>query len=134
MTPASCPRWKPAARSGSSQRAAPDTPTLSVVRRFIDPDGTRRTWEEHAAAGLRIGDEAAANEYVKRGRVHAGDRDTMTDAAYTAWLADTRTGARSLLIAADNDTVRELNERARADLVAAGTVDDTQHRRSCATG
>ena len=51
----------------------------------------------------------------------------MTDAAYAAWLADTRTGASSLLIAADNDTVRELNERARADLVAAGTVDDS-HR------
>ena len=57
--------------------------------------------------------------------MHGGDRDTMTDAAYTAWLTDTRTGAKSLLIAADNDTVRELNERARADLVAAGTVDDT---------
>ena len=37
--------------------------------------------------------------------MHGGDRDTMTDAAYTAWLADTRTGAKSLLIAADNDTV-----------------------------
>ena len=35
---------------------------------------------------------------------------------------------KSLLIAADNDTVRELNERARADLVAAGTVDDTSTR------
>jgi conjugative relaxase-like TrwC/TraI family protein len=103
----------------------PDAPTLSVVRRFIDPDGTRRTWEEHAAAGLRTGDESAATEYLQRGRVHGGDRDTMTDAAYTAWLDDTRTGAKSLLIAADVDTVRELNERARADLVTAGTVDDT---------
>ena len=45
--------------------ARPDTPTLTVVRRFIDPDGTRRDWEEHAAAGLRTGDESAANEYVQ---------------------------------------------------------------------
>ena len=49
----------------------------------------------------------------------------MTDAAYTAWLADTRAGGAASLIAADNDTVRELNRRARADLVAAGAVDDT---------
>jgi len=105
--------------------ARSDTPTLSVVRRFVEPDGTRRTWEEHAAAGLRTGDQSAASEYVHRGRVRGGDRDTMTAAAYTAWLDNTRTGAKSLLIAADSDTVRELNQRARADLVTAGTVDDT---------
>ena len=46
---------------GLLARARTDTPTLTVVRRFIDPDGTRRTWEEHAAAGLRTGDESAAS-------------------------------------------------------------------------
>ena len=61
-----------------------------VPRTRTAPAGT---WEEHAAAGLRVGDKSAANEYVKRGRVHAGDRDTMTGAAYTGWLADTRSGA-----------------------------------------
>ncbi len=63
-----------------------DTPTLTEVRRFIDSDGTRRTWEEHAAAGLRTGEESAATEYLQHGRVHGGDRDTMTYAAYAAWL------------------------------------------------
>ena len=104
--------------------ARADTPTLSVVRRFIDPDGTRRTWEEHAAAGLRIGDETALTTYAEHGRVAGGERDDMIDAAYAAWLTDTQHGHASLLIAADNDTVHDLNERARTDLVAAGTVDD----------
>ncbi len=49
----------------------------------------------------------------------------MTDAAYAAWLVDTRAGLSSLLIAADNDSVRELNERARTDLIAVGAVDDS---------
>ncbi len=102
----------------------PDTPTLSVVRRFTDPDGSRRVWEENAAAGLRVGDETAAAEYIRRGRVHAGERDDMVDTAYAAWLADTAGGVGSVLIAADNDTVRTLNQRARADLVAGGAVDD----------
>ena len=93
--------------------------------RFTDPDGTRRRWEEHAAAGLRIGDETALAGYTDHGRVAGGGRDDMTAAAYTGWLADTRSGVGSLLIAGDNDTVRELNDRARTDLVAAGAVDDT---------
>jgi hypothetical protein len=48
----------------------------------------------------------------------------MTDQAFAGWLTDVRTGMSSVLVAADNDTVVELNQRARADLVQAGQVDD----------
>jgi hypothetical protein len=50
----------------------------------------------------------------------------MVDQAYLAWQADTRAGKSSILIAADNDTVGMLNERAQADLVAQGVVDPEQ--------
>ena len=43
-------------------------------------------------------------------------------AAHQAWIRDTRAGLSSLLIAADRDTVTELNARARADLVSSGDV------------
>ncbi len=102
----------------------PDTPTLTEVRRFTNPDGTRRRWEERAAAGLRVGDETVLATYGDQARIISGDSEDMLTAAYAAWQADTATGAQSLLIAADNNTVHTLNERARTDLVAAGTVDD----------
>ncbi len=101
----------------------PDPPTLTVVRRFVNPDGTRRSWEEVAAARLRVGDPQAVHAYRSHGRVHAGTTDTITEAAYAAWLTDTRAGRSSVLIAATTDQVRSLNERARADLVDAETVD-----------
>ena len=103
----------------------PDPPTLTQVRRFVEPDGTRRTWEEQAADRLRLGDHTALDDYAEHDRIRSGEADQMADNAYTAWLADTHAGLTSVLIAADNDTVVELNQRARADLVRAGQVDDS---------
>ncbi len=103
----------------------PDPPTLTQVRRFVEPNGARRTWEERAADRLRAGDHTVLTEYAAHDRIRSGEADQMTDQAYTAWLADTRTGLTSVLIAADNDTVVELNRRAQADLITAGQVDDT---------
>ena len=94
-----------------------DIPTLTVVRRFTDPDAGRRIWEEQAAGRLRVGDPTAGHTYQRHDRIHAGDTHQTTDAAYTAWLTDTRCGKASVLIAANNDQVRDLNERARAELV-----------------
>lgn len=102
----------------------PDAPTLTQVRRFVEPDGTRRTWEEQAADRLRNGDSTALELYAEHDRVRSGDQDQMTGDAYTSWLSDTRSGLSSVLIAADNDTVVELNQRARADLIAVGQVDE----------
>ncbi len=103
----------------------PDPPTLNQVRRFINPDGSRRTWEEDAADRLRNGDPTALGDYQEHQRIHSGDQEQMTDAAYTAWLGDVRSGLSSVLIAADNDTVVQLNQRARTDLIRTGQVDDT---------
>jgi conjugative relaxase-like TrwC/TraI family protein len=103
----------------------PDSPRLTQVRRFVDPDGTRRTWEEQAADRLRSGDRTALANYAEHDRIRSGDADQMADNAYTAWLADTHAGLTSVLIAADNDTVVELNQRAQSDLIRAGQVDDT---------
>ena len=101
----------------------PDPPTLTQVRRFADPDGTRRTWEEYGADRLRVGDPTALADYADHDRIHSGEQDQMTDAAYTAWSADVRAGRSSVLIAADNGTVAELNRRAQSDLIRAGLVD-----------
>jgi hypothetical protein len=46
----------------------------------------------------------------------------MLNAAHAAWATDRTVGRNSLLVAADNATVTELNERVRAALVAAGHV------------
>jgi conjugative relaxase-like TrwC/TraI family protein len=91
-------------------------PELSDVRRFA------HGWEKKASVGLRIGDPDAVDVYEQHGRVTGGDRESMLDLLYQAWRADTEAGMRSLMIANDNDTVRELNQRARADRVAAGEV------------
>ncbi len=96
---------------------APGVAELSSVWRF-DAE-----WERDASIKLRDGDHRAIATYVDHDRFRDGDHVDMLDAAYRAWLADTRAGRTSLLIAADNATVRSLNERARADLVAAGSVE-----------
>ena len=100
----------------------PDVPALHQVRRFVDPDGTTRSWEQHTAAGLRVGDDTVIATYAAHGRIRAGTTEQIADAAYTAWAHDTATGAHALLIAGDNDTVRDLNHRAHTDLVATGAV------------
>ncbi|UBH05288.1 hypothetical protein K8P10_000799 [Leucobacter sp. Psy1] len=60
--------------------------------------------------------------YFNHHRIHNGDTDTITDAAYAAWRADTRAGRASILIAETNETVTALNNRARADLIIDGTI------------
>ncbi len=80
----------------------------------------RQRWEAAATHGLRAGDPRAIDSYAAHGRLHDGDRDTVLDGAYSAWRADVDAGRESLLIAADNTTVLELNARARADNVITG--------------
>ena len=89
---------------------------LSDVRRFAN------AWEKEASVELRAGSRQSIAAYETHGRVAGGDRDQMLDALYAAWKADTAAGKTSLMIAGDRDTVSELNARARADRVAAGTV------------
>ncbi|MEE6273322.1 MobF family relaxase [Georgenia sp. MJ206] len=91
-------------------------PELGTARRF------RHAWEREAATLLRVGDADCLHLYDYHGRIREGDHDDMVDGAYATWRADELAGKRSLLIAGDSDTVRALNERARAELVVAGRV------------
>jgi hypothetical protein len=47
----------------------------------------------------------------------------MVDEAYRSWQSDLQEGKSSILIAADNNTVSMLNQRAQADRVIQGSVD-----------
>jgi hypothetical protein len=91
-------------------------PVLSDVRRF------RNAWEKAASVELRAGSDGAIDAYLTHDRVSEGDRDQMLDDLYRAWKDDTDAGLTSLMIAADPGTVNELNARARAERIAAGTV------------
>ena len=102
----------PEAASGLGTSVA----TLDGVWRFAHP------WERDATLRLRTGDPSVVDEYARHGRLLEGDADRMLDAAYSAWQADERAGRTSLLVAADNQTVTALNQRARADRVAARLV------------
>ncbi len=95
----------------------PGVPELGAARRFA------HAWERDAATRLRVGDPSCLDDYDAHDRLHAGDHPAMVDAAYLAWAEDERAGLRSLLIAGDRDTVRSLNERARAELVVAGAIE-----------
>jgi conjugative relaxase-like TrwC/TraI family protein len=104
---------------GMLARTREDVAELTDVRRF------RAGWEKTASLGLRHGDSAVLAAYQEHGRVHDGDQNTMLDAAYQAWRADRDAGRRSLMIAATSETVADLNQRARTDLVTAGRVQES---------
>jgi ATP-dependent exoDNAse (exonuclease V) alpha subunit len=91
-------------------------PELSDVRCFV------HDWEKAASIELRIGKEGALDAYEAHGRIEDGSRESLLDAIHAAWKADVDAGRSSLMIAADSATVAELNARARADRVRAGTV------------
>ncbi|XKH55527.1 relaxase domain-containing protein [Citricoccus nitrophenolicus] len=93
---------------------------LDMVWRF------RNEWEREASLRLRTGDPDVLGEYAANGRIHGAPGEDAADSAYTGWLADKRAGLSTILIASDNATVVELNNRAQADLVTSGDVDVEQ--------
>jgi len=101
-------------------------PELTDVRRF------NHLWEKRASVELRKGSPNAIDAYQANERIADGDRDQMLDALYLAWKDDIESGHASLMIAGDIRTVSELNDRARADRVAAGAV--TEHGLTVAGG
>ena len=94
-----------------------DVPELGAARRFV------QEWERHASTRIRVGDASAVDAYAAHGRIHDGDLDAVLESAYQAWSADEASGKRSLLLAADVETVRSLNARARAERVIHGLVE-----------
>ncbi|AXG14489.1 TrwC relaxase [Intrasporangium calvum] len=95
-----------------------DAPQLLDVRRF------RHEWERDASLRMRNGRPAAAEEYLRHGRVVGGDREIVLDALFESWQADTTAGLTSLMMSADAQTVIDLNARARAHRVRAGQVSE----------
>ncbi|MEV2226333.1 MobF family relaxase [Nocardia vinacea] len=94
--------------------ASPEaTMTLTHVVRFAS------NAEATASLQLREGDPAALGWYLDNGRIHAGHEGATHDAAYTAWIADHRAGRDTIMLAANNKIVTELNARARADRIAS---------------
>ncbi|PPJ36492.1 hypothetical protein C5E45_20835, partial [Nocardia nova] len=93
-----------------------DAITLSNVVRFAEPA------EAAASLLLREGDPAGFGFHLDRGRVHAGSRASVIDAAYTAWSADIAAGLDAVLLAPTHVIVGELNQRARADRLATTTA------------
>lgn len=93
---------------------------LSTIWRFHEE------WERASSLKLRKGDYSAVADYAHHGRIRHGTYLDMADQAYLAWQADARAGKSSILIAADNETVGMLNERAQADRVAQGEVNPEQ--------
>ena len=93
-----------------------DTPELVDVHRFTN------AWEKTASLALRHGRTEAIDIYLDHGRIHDGDAEAMTDAAYTAWRTDRNQDLVSVLVAETRDDVTALNTRARADLILDGTL------------
>jgi conjugative relaxase-like TrwC/TraI family protein len=113
-------RQLPAVEGGGALRLvadAPGTPQLTTLYRFQDPA------EAGATLQLRAGDAAAVDWYAGSGRVVAGSRESMAEAAYDGWKNDMLAGKVSLMAASGNAEVTELSARARADRVTAGQVE-----------
>lgn len=102
---------------GLLARQREDAPELVDVRRFA------AAWEKKASLGLRLGDTDVLQDYQRHGRLVGGDLEDMLEAAYRAWQADRAAGYNSILIAETLEIVRDLNARARDDLILAGQVD-----------
>lgn len=89
---------------------------LSSVWRF------KNSWEGDASLGLRSGQISVLKEYAEHGRITDAGNDAA-DAAYRAWLEDTNEETSTILVAADNATVKDLNVRAQHDLAEGGHID-----------
>ncbi|MFB6984596.1 MobF family relaxase [Streptomyces sp. NPDC056297] len=84
--------------------------------------------EADASLVLRDGEDhrAAFDWYRDKGRIVAGNYDVMCDMVFAAWAKDLGKGLTSLMTAADTATVTELNLRAQAWHIEAGTVDTSR--------
>ncbi|TFD16624.1 conjugal transfer protein [Cryobacterium sp. TMT1-21] len=93
-----------------------DAPELVDVHRFT------HEWEKTASLGLRRGDPDSIDHYLAHARVSGGTTESMADAAFAAWRADSRAGSATVLISDSNEAVTSLNARARTELILEGRV------------
>ncbi|QAY64841.1 conjugal transfer protein [Xylanimonas allomyrinae] len=91
-----------------------DVAELTDVHRFV------HGWERVASLALRRGGVEAIDLYANHGRLHDGTTEQMVDTAYGAWRADQAAGKASILVTDSADSVRLLNQRARAERILDG--------------
>ncbi|MGV0826768.1 AAA family ATPase [Mycobacterium syngnathidarum] len=96
--------------------------TLSQLVRFVAPA------EGAASLALRAGDPSGIGFYIDEHRVHVGAEHTSAEMAFDAWLADTRAGRDSLLLAPTNPIVDDLNARARTARISAAFAENPRYR------
>jgi len=92
------------------------TAELTSLWRFSHP------WEARASLDLRRAHPQALDTYEAHDAFSDGTRDQMLDAALAAWTQASEHGHVAVLQAADNRTVRDLNNTARAAGIRAGTI------------
>ncbi|WP_341358098.1 MobF family relaxase [Georgenia sp. M64] len=107
------------------QARGADLARLVEVRRFV------HDWEKQASLALRDGDPAAIDAYAGHGRIVEGTTEAMVDAAYEAWQHDLAAGRSSILVSEAAESVRQLNERARAERIQAGLTATGREVRLC---
>lgn len=90
---------------------------LDRVHRFTND------WERAASLRLRRGDASVADLYDRHGRLHGGTEAQMASEIIQAWWRTRTSGATVALMAATNDAVTELNQRAQALRARAGEID-----------
>ncbi|MES5983655.1 AAA family ATPase, partial [Cutibacterium acnes] len=93
-----------------------DAPELVDVHRFT------HAWEKTASLELRHGRTPVIDTYLAQDRIHDGDAEAVTAAAYTAWRHDRQQGLASVLIAETRENVTALNIHTRADLILDSTL------------
>lgn len=96
---------------------------LVEVRRFTNK------WERTASLALRLGNTDVLDIYEAEQRISGGEHEHMLDQVYAGWLADTRAGLSSLMIAQTGEAVTALNLRARLDRIKTGEVNPMRSRR-----
>ena len=89
---------------------------LRDVHRFSTPG------EDAAGLLIRDGRTAGLDFYIDHGRVHSGTREAALEDLHAAWVDDVATGHTSIMVAATNDDVTYLNERARQHRIASGEI------------
>lgn len=99
---------------------------LEQVHRFRNLDGSVNEAEAIASIALRDPVQQGADKpfdwYLTNGRIVSGDAQTMTEMAFEAWSKDARSGKDSLMAAATETTVNELNRMAQAQKIAHGEL------------
>ena len=80
------------------------------------------TGEDAAGLLVREGRTAGLDFYIDHGRVHSGTRDAALEDLHAAWVEDVSEGRSAIMVAATNDDVTYLNERARHHRVTSGEI------------